>query len=428
MKTKFTTHAIRFFTLTCILAYSSLSLSAQTSHSVTVSNNKFTPSTLIINAGDEVIWTNTEGSHNVNGQTSTFPNNPVSFGNDVASGWTYKFTFTTAGIYDYQCDPHAAMGMIGRITVNPKSTTEPFTLTVNFTGMTPHIGQNLWLAVIDQATKMEIGRVKKSVTTAAFAIDVAGIVSGKSYNVDFFADHNKNGVYDTAPVDHTWRMPLNSVTGNSVLNFAHNTTFTDIAWQNKLTVHFTGMTPHLGQKLTLYLKQTDNGIYRDTVIVAEVAGAIFDINSFKIKPGISYNIDFYADHNKNGVYNTPPTDHAWRLPLNNVKGDSIVNFVHNTTFTDIFSVTSSENMASNSKEIRLFPNPASQYLQVLIPQDYSAISLVKVYSITGSIVEEKALSGNEESLRYDISQFKKGIYLMEIRAGNQKKVLKFIKQ
>ncbi len=427
MKTKFTTHSIRFFTLTCIMAYLSLSLSAQTSQSVTVSNNKFTPSNLIINVGDEVVWTNTEGSHNVNGKTSTFPNNPVSFGNDVGSGWTYKFTFTTAGIYDYQCDPHAAMGMIGKITVNP-ITTGPFTLTVNFTGMTPHVGQTLWLAVIDQTTKVEIGRVKKSVTTAAFAIDVAGIESGKSYNVDFFADHNKNGVYDVAPVDHTWRLQLNNVTGNSVLNFAHNTTFTNIAWKNKLTVHFTGMTPHLGQKLTLYLKQTDNGIYRDTVIVPQIAGATFDINSFKIKPGISYNIDFYADHNKNGVYNSPPTDHAWRLPLTNVKGDSIVNFVHNTTFTDIFPVTSSENLASTSKEIRLFPNPASQYVQVLIPQDYSTINLVKVYSITGSIVEEKALSGNEESLRYDISQFKKGIYLMEINAGNQKKVLKFIKQ
>lgn len=428
MKTQFTTHAFRSFTLTCILAYLTLSLSAQTSHSVTVSNNKFTPSTLTINVGDEVVWTNTEGSHNVNGKTSTFPNNPVSFGNDVGSGWTYKFTFSTAGTYDYQCDPHAGMGMIGKITVNPKSTTGPFTLTINFTGMTPHIGENLWLAVIDQTTKMEIGRVKKSVTTAAFAIDFTGIESGKSYNVDFFADHNKNGVYDATPTDHAWRMTLSNVTGNSILNFVHNTTFTDIAWKNKLTVHFTGMTPHVGEKLTLYLKQTDNGIYRDTVIIPQVAAATFDINSFKIKPGISYNIDFYADHNKNGSYNAPPTDHAWRIPLNAVKGDTIVNFVHNTTFTDIFSTTSNEDLAANSKTIRLYPNPASQYIQVQVTSDFSAIISARVYSVTGSIVDEKVFSGNQESLRYDISQFKKGIYLMEISSGNQRNVLKFIKQ
>jgi plastocyanin len=427
MNTNFTFKTYSFFATIFILALS-LNLKAQTSHDVTVSSFSFSPSNLTITVGDEVVWTNTGGSHNVDGKTSVFPSNPASFGNTVGAGWIYKFTFNTAGTYDYQCDPHASSGMVGKITVNPKPAAGPFTLTVNFTGMTPHVGENLWLAVIDQATKVEIGRVKKSVTSAAFSIDVAGIESGKSYNVDFFADHNKNGVYDTAPVDHTWRMLLNNVTGNSVLNFAHNTTFTDIAWKNKLTVHFTGMTPHLGEKITLFLKQTDNGIYRDTVIVPLVAAATFDINSFKIKPGISYNIDFYADHNKNGAYNTPPTDHAWRIPLLNVKGDSLINFVHNTTFTDIFSVTSNETLISDSKNIRLYPNPANQYIQVLVPKTYSAINLIKIFSITGEAIDEKTFSNNQESLRFDISQLKNGIYFMEISAGNQRNVLKFVKQ
>lgn len=123
MKTKFTTDAFRYFTLTCILAFLSLNLSAQTSQGVTVSNYTFSPANLTIIAGDEVVWTNTGGTHNVNGKTSTFPSNPESFGNDLGSGWTYKFTFSTAGTYDYQCDPHAAFGMVGKIVVNPKVTT-----------------------------------------------------------------------------------------------------------------------------------------------------------------------------------------------------------------------------------------------------------------------------------------------------------------
>jgi len=426
MKTNFTFKTYRFMAIIVILALS-LNLKGQTTHNVSVTSNAFTPSQLTITAGDKVVWKNDGGSHNVNGNKATFANNPASFGNDVGTGWTYEYVFSTAGIYDYQCDPHAAMGMIGKVTVNPKPTTEPLTLTVNFTGMTPHIGQTLWLAVIDQATKVEIGRVKKTVEVA-FSIVVSGIESGKSYNVDFYADHNKNGVYDAAPVDHTWRMPLNNVIGNSVLNFAHNTTFTNIDWKNKLTVHFTGMTPHLGQKLTLFLKQIDNATYRDTVVVSQVPGAIFDINSFKIKPGISYNIDFYADHNKNGVYNTPPTDHAWRLPLTNVKGDTIVNFAHNTTFTDIFNTTSNETLANTDDLFTLYPNPASQFIELKVPHDYAAISSVKVYSITGATISQKTFSGNEESLKYDISQFKNGIYFVEISAGNQRNVLKFIKQ
>lgn len=426
MKTNFTSKIFSSFATFIILAFS-LSLNGQTTHNVAVTSNVFTPSQLTINVGDKVIWSNTQGSHNVNGNKNTFASNPESFGNNVGSGWTYEYTFNTAGTYDYQCDPHAGMGMVGKVIVNAKST-GPFVLTVNFTSMTPHLGQTLWLAVIDQATKKEIGRVKKSVTEAAFAIDVPGIEAGKSYNVDFYSDHSKNGVYNAPPTDHAWRMQLNNVTDNTVLNFVHNTTFTDIVWKNKLTVHFTNMTPHLTQKLTLYLKELSSGLYQDTVIIASVAAATFDISSWKIKPGLSYNIDFYADHNKNGVYNAPPTDHAWRLPLNTVKSDTIINFVHNTTFTDIFSITSSESLAQANGQITLYPNPASEYIELKIPRNYEAIRSMKVYSITGSLVDQKVLSGNAEDLRYDISSYKNGVYFMEINAVSRKDVLKFIKQ
>jgi hypothetical protein len=59
------------------------------------------------------------GTHNVNGTLATFPNNPVGFGNGATAGgtWTYSFVFTTLGQYAYQCDPHAAMGMVGTVTV-----------------------------------------------------------------------------------------------------------------------------------------------------------------------------------------------------------------------------------------------------------------------------------------------------------------------
>jgi hypothetical protein len=184
----------------------------------------------------------------------------------------------------------------------------------------------------------------------------------------------------------------------------------------------------MGEMIMLYLKQTDTNEYKDTVMYDPVAGATFDIMSFNIKSGMSYNIDFYADHNKNGAYNAPPADHAWRIPLTNVLGDTIVNFAHNTNFTDIFPVTSVRPDAENSGTIRLFPNPAKQYIQLLIPAGYDAISSVKVYSITGSTVDVKAFSGNSESFKYDVSHLKNGIYFMDINSGNHRDVLKFVKQ
>ena len=91
---------------------------AQTKVSVTVQSNTFTPSSININIGDTVEWTNIGGSHNVNGTQGTFPSNPLSFGNAVAGpGWTYSFVFTSAGAYNYRCDPHFSFGMTGTITV-----------------------------------------------------------------------------------------------------------------------------------------------------------------------------------------------------------------------------------------------------------------------------------------------------------------------
>lgn len=212
MKTNFTFKTFRYFALTFVLVYISVNLNAQTSHNVTVSSYKFSPANLTITAGDEVVWTNIGGTHNVDGKQSVFALNPESFGNNLGSGWTYKFVFNTAGTYNYQCDPHAAMGMVGNIVVNPKS------------------------------------------------------------------------------------------------------------------------------------------------------------------------------------------------------------------------VTSSESLANNSGNILLYPNPASQYIELKIPANYSAINSLKVYSIAGALIDQQAFPGNSLSLRYDISPFKNGIYFMEINAENRKDVLKFIKQ
>jgi len=212
MKTSFTLKSLRIFVVTFGLALLSLNLISQTSHPVNVSNFAFSPANLNITVGDEVVWTNTGGTHNIDGQKSVFPNNPESFGNSVGSGWTYSFTFNTPGTYDYHCDQHFTFGMVGKIIVSS-----------------------------------------------------------------------------------------------------------------------------------------------------------------------------------------------------------------NTTATI-------ESLASNSGHILLYPNPASQYIELKIPASYSPINTVKVYSLAGAVIDEQAFPTNSLSLRYDISKFRSGIYFIEINAHSGKDVLKFIKQ
>lgn len=83
----------------------------------------FSPSTLTINQGDTVTFTNAGGTHNVhatsgptlfqcsvNCSTTNTPNGAL---------WSDTITFPTAGTVHYQCDAHAGLGMTGTITVNP---------------------------------------------------------------------------------------------------------------------------------------------------------------------------------------------------------------------------------------------------------------------------------------------------------------------
>lgn len=95
---------------------------------VLVSNFAFTPKDITIFVGETVRWTNTAGTHNVNGSKDIFPANPVGFSSGSPSSdlWNFDFTFTTSGVYQYQCDPHAAMNMKGTVTVNENPVNDPY--------------------------------------------------------------------------------------------------------------------------------------------------------------------------------------------------------------------------------------------------------------------------------------------------------------
>ncbi len=332
MKTIFTLAEIllkkRFATFMVLLLLS-ITIYGQKLHIVEVRDTEYDPAELEIAAGDTVEWRNVQGFHNVNGTQSTYASNPESFGNAAGNGWTYQYVFTTAGSYDYQCDPHVGLGMVGRIIV---SSDESFMLTVNFIGMNPHIGQDFYFAVVDKYSGLEIGRAQ---TTAAveFVAEVSGIETGRSYYIDFWADHNGNGMYDSPPTDHAWRLNLDDVTGDTTLLFAHNTDFTDIMWKNLLTIEFNAMNPHVGQNLHLAVKESVTGT--EVGRVQTTASETFNVAVPGIEPGKSYHVDFWVDFNENGRYDTPPADHAWRIELNEVSGDTVLMFTHNTEFTNV---------------------------------------------------------------------------------------------
>ena len=108
-----------------LFLFATLSVQSETIQ-VTAQNFSYTPANITINVGDTVVWTNTGGTHDVNGTTNSITGNPFDNPEDFDSETTntigsviYTHIFTSAGEYNYDCSvgSHAANGMVGTINV-----------------------------------------------------------------------------------------------------------------------------------------------------------------------------------------------------------------------------------------------------------------------------------------------------------------------
>ena len=97
-----------------------------TTHIVFAGNFYYDPSNITINIGDQVVWTNDGGLHDVNGEINSITNtpfeNPESFNSPSTSeigAEIFSHIFTIPGVYNYDCSVggHAQNGMVGTITV-----------------------------------------------------------------------------------------------------------------------------------------------------------------------------------------------------------------------------------------------------------------------------------------------------------------------
>ncbi len=100
----------------------------------------FSPSTITINVGDSVTFTNSGGTHNVVSDTAGLfrcangCDGAGGNGNPSPDGWTSTVTFNQAGTFGFHCDVHGAMGMRGSVTVNAPAADPTFAISPGITG------------------------------------------------------------------------------------------------------------------------------------------------------------------------------------------------------------------------------------------------------------------------------------------------------
>lgn len=99
----------------------------------------FSPSSVTINVGDTVTFTNAGGTHNVAADDGSFR---CAEGCDATGGngdpnndnWTSTVTFNQAGTFGYHCEVHGTMGMTGTIVVQGDGAPTNVPITAGFTG------------------------------------------------------------------------------------------------------------------------------------------------------------------------------------------------------------------------------------------------------------------------------------------------------
>jgi hypothetical protein len=304
----------------------------------------------------------------------------------------------------------------------------PYVLTLNFSGMTPHVNQLVEVRIVDTSNDLEVGRKRVEIVPGAeFTVRVPGLRKDGSYRADFYADLNGNGHFDGVPNDHSWSENFTNPAGNYTIDFTHNTNFTNIDWEYMFRLNLLGMTPHLGQLLEMRLvDNSDMEIGRTGFESLPVA------NSALFVPGMmqtaDYRTDFYADLNGSGDYNTPPTDHAWREEFSS-NGDVVLNFSHNTNFTDIEWPTLAaddpipfELLPTSVSLFQNYPNPFNPSTSISFNLPQAGVVKLDIFNSLGQNVAtlvDGNLAAGLYNREFTGAGLASGVYYYQLRAGEQ---------
>ena len=89
-------------------------------HVIHVGSFYFTPGSLNVNVGDTVRWVWDNGSHTTT--SATIPPGAVAWDSLMASSiQSFEYPVSVAGLYHYQCTPHATMGQVATFTASAAS-------------------------------------------------------------------------------------------------------------------------------------------------------------------------------------------------------------------------------------------------------------------------------------------------------------------
>jgi plastocyanin len=371
---------------------------------VLVSDFRFTPSDIEIYVGEKVEWRNQGGHHNVNGNQSVFPSNPVSFGNGAPStaNWSYIQRFDVPGVYEYQCDVHAGQGMKGTVTVINRDYSYPvasigLVTSINGDGVLDSFGKRCTLEGVVYGGNLRPTGLQ---FTMIDGLDDGIAVFLSSGNLGYIVAEGDlirvkgqitqfNGLAEIVP-DSLFKLSsgnsLVNATGVSSLN--ENTESQLIEMKNMELVDPNEWT---NNSLGFTVKITDGTNIREMRIDNDVNihGTSAPVGKFNVK-GLGTQFDA-------------------SLPY--LEGYQIVP----RYLPDITLISSTKNEIATT--ITIYPNPVSHELRIQTSEDFEKITLMDIQG------RQIISTDFHNSIYLDIAP---GLYYLKI-TGQKEHVLKFIK-
>jgi hypothetical protein len=91
----------------------------------------------------------------------------------------------------------------------------------------------------------------------------------------------------------------------------------------------------------------------------------------------------------------------------------------NTEWEKVEQILNVQHQTSNLNRISIYPNPATNELNLKLPNS-SSINVVSILDFQGRIMMEKPLEKNEHSI--DVSELPSGVYLLRVQSNDSKEV------
>jgi len=146
----------------------------------------------------------------------------------------------------------------------------------------------------------------------------------------------------------------------------------------------------------------NNHIFQNEINTIGYDWKTFDMSSFSyiLNPNVCF---FIKDQEEN----------IWRLYFNSFEGSSTGNVSFNTELISTAAVDE-ENQNNN---ITIYPNPASDYVN-LICESSKKDNIIYISDLNGKIVLKEKTKNGFSAINVNVSNFKKGIYIVSLASDN----------